>query len=63
MFIYFPGPVLDALYADRLYSQNGWSCLMGAADNGHLEVVKYLVEVGSKELLMLTLNVRTCSVC
>jgi hypothetical protein len=33
--------------------QKGWSCLMVAADSGHLEVVKCLVEVGCKELLML----------
>jgi hypothetical protein len=39
--------------ADRRGAQRGWSCLMSAADNGHLEVVKYLVEVGGKELLML----------
>jgi hypothetical protein len=44
---------LDAWYADRRIAQRGWSCLMGAADDGHLEVVKYLVEVGGKELLML----------
>jgi hypothetical protein len=52
-----PGTVccilLDAWFADRHNAQRGWSCLMVAAHSGHLEVVKYLVEVGGKELLML----------
>jgi hypothetical protein len=33
--------------------QDGQSCLMNTVQKGHLEVVKYLVKVGGKELLML----------
>jgi hypothetical protein len=44
----------DRWYADRRIAQEkSWQCLLPAAHKGHLEVVKYLVEVGGKELLML----------
>ena len=33
---------------------HGWSCLHIAAETGHLEVAKLLVEAGGRELLMLT---------
>jgi hypothetical protein len=33
--------------------QKGWPCLMVAVWEGHLEIVKYLVEVGGKRMLML----------
>jgi hypothetical protein len=42
--------------------QNGWSCLYIACYNAHLEAVKYLCEVGGKELLMLKDNVSACGV-
>jgi hypothetical protein len=41
------------MHADRRNAQKGWSCLINSARSGQLAVVKYLVEVGSKELLML----------
>ena len=43
--------------------QNGASCLYMASQYGHLEVVKYLHEVGGKELLMLTKDVSEGVVC
>jgi hypothetical protein len=43
----------NAWYADRRDAQEGWLCLLFAACSGQLAVVKYLVEVGGKELLML----------
>ena len=39
--------------------QGGQTCLMWASGSGHLEVVKYLCEVGGKELVMMTCNVST----
>ncbi len=42
--------------------QRGMSCLYAASFNGHLEVVKYLYEVGGKELLKLNDNVSACGV-
>jgi hypothetical protein len=41
------------MHADRRNAQKGWSCLINPVHKGQLEVVKYLVEVGGKELLML----------
>ncbi len=38
--------------------QEGVSCLLRAANNGHLDVVKHLCEVGGERLLMLTQEVR-----
>jgi hypothetical protein len=38
--------------------QQGWTSLHVAAFQGHLEVVKYLIECGGEKLLMLTGNVR-----
>jgi hypothetical protein len=37
--------------------QRGGTCLMYASSQGHMEVVKYLCEVGGKELLMTMENV------
>jgi hypothetical protein len=34
-------------------SQNGWSCLLLAALMMNLKIIKYLCEVGGKELMML----------
>ena len=34
----------------------GFSCLYVSAKNGHLEVVRALLEAGGRELLMLTIN-------
>jgi hypothetical protein len=42
------------------YVQEGLSCLIAAAENGNLAVVKYLVEVGGKRLLMLADKVCAC---
>lgn len=38
--------------------QDGWSCLLIACQNGHLEVVKYLHGAGGEALLMMTKKVR-----
>jgi ankyrin repeat protein len=35
-------------------ADNGASCLMVGAQNGHLEVVRALLEAGGRELLMMT---------
>jgi hypothetical protein len=43
---------------DACIVQNGWSCLLKASQNGHLDVVKHLCEVGGETLLMLTDKVR-----
>ena len=40
--------------------QEGYTCLHWAAQNGHLETAKHLAEVGGRELLMKTNNVRVC---
>jgi hypothetical protein len=48
------------MHADRRDVQKGWSCLINAARSGQLAVVKYLVEVGGKELLMLEDKVCIC---
>ena len=37
-----------------MHAQNGISCLFKASQNGHLEVVKHLVERGGEALLMMT---------
>ncbi len=37
--------------------QIGWTCLMSASEGGHLEVVKYLYDLGGKELLMMRSDV------
>jgi hypothetical protein len=34
--------------------QSGGSCLIRASEGGHVEVVKYLYDLGGKELLMMT---------
>ncbi len=39
-----------------LTMNNGASCLMICAQNGHLEVVNALLEAGGREPLMLTMN-------
>jgi ankyrin repeat protein len=39
-----------------LTADDGSSCLMVSAQNGHLEVVNALLEAGGRELLMLTMN-------
>ena len=39
------------------------TCLMAACSGGHLDVVKYLREVGGKELLMLTEHVSEPIMC
>ena len=41
-----------------MHVQNGTSCLNIAAEEGQLEVAKYLAEKGGRELLMLTDKVR-----
>ncbi len=37
----------------EFHSQDGYSCLMRAVLEEKLEIVKYLCEVGGKELMML----------
>jgi hypothetical protein len=44
---------LDTWHADSRDAQDGQSCLVLAVYEGHFEVMKYLIEVGGKELLML----------
>ncbi len=39
-------------WSDGQCLQNGGTCLISACEGGHLDVVKYLCEVGSKELVM-----------
>ena len=34
--------------------QGGRTCLMSACEGGHLDVVKYVCEIGGKELVMAT---------
>ena len=41
----------------RVHAQVGTSCLYIACTNAHLNVVKYLCELGGEKLLMLTNNV------
>ena len=48
---------MQTAWADDGRLQEGHSCLHGACLEGHVEVAKYLVEVGGKELLMLRDNV------
>ncbi len=45
----------------RACVQDGWSCLLAACQEGHLDVAKYLCEVGGERLLTLTANVSTVS--
>ncbi len=41
--------------------QDGWSCLLIAFQEGHVDVAKYLCEVGGERLLTLTSNVSAVS--
>jgi hypothetical protein len=45
----------------RACVQDGWSCLLIASEKGHLDVAKYLCEVGGERLLTLTQNVSALS--
>ena len=45
-----------------LCEQYGWSCLLIACQEGHLDVVKYLHGAGGEALLMMTSKVRLCDV-
>jgi hypothetical protein len=40
-----------------VHLQDGLSCLFAASSAGHLEVVKYLSELGGEELMMLRTKV------
>jgi hypothetical protein len=42
----------------RARAQDGWTCLHVASEKGHVEVVKYLHEHGSKSLVAQANNVR-----
>ena len=43
---------VQAAWSDEWRVQDGYSCLGVACKKGHIEVVKYLVKAGGKELLM-----------
>ena len=50
--------------SDSLLSQKGRTCLHATSEGGHLEVVRYLYDVGGKALLMSTDKVSvTACVC
>ena len=53
--------VCEGVTSVRSCVQNGWSCLFIASHNGHLDVAKYLCEVGGERLLTLTDNVSAVS--
>ncbi len=50
-------------WSDGQRLQDGLTCLMKACEGGHLDVVKYVCEIGGKELVMAKRKVSCLKSC